>query len=204
MKRNPLWQNPWLMMAAPLGLSACVTINVYFPAAAAEAAADRIIEEVWGGSAPPAAPAAPAAPSSGVPDNGGAWLSLLDFVVPAAQAQEPNLDVSSPEIKRLTGAMEARHTELSRHYASGVVGLTADGYVALRDPAPLPLAERNAVRALVGNENADRAALYREIALANGQPQWAAQIRAVFAARWIARAQPGWYYQDASGAWLRK
>ncbi|MDT8363313.1 MAG: hypothetical protein RQ714_01510 [Nitrosomonas sp.] len=28
-------------------LSACVTINIYFPAAAAEKAADRIIEEVW-------------------------------------------------------------------------------------------------------------------------------------------------------------
>ncbi len=28
-------------------LAACVTINIYFPAAAAEKAADRIIEEVW-------------------------------------------------------------------------------------------------------------------------------------------------------------
>jgi len=28
-------------------LSACVTINIYFPAAAAEKAADKIIEEVW-------------------------------------------------------------------------------------------------------------------------------------------------------------
>ena len=28
-------------------LSACVTINIYFPAAAAEQAADKIIGEVW-------------------------------------------------------------------------------------------------------------------------------------------------------------
>lgn len=28
-------------------LTACVTINIYFPAAAAEKAADQIIEEVW-------------------------------------------------------------------------------------------------------------------------------------------------------------
>lgn len=28
-------------------LSSCVTINIYFPAAAAEKAADKIIEEVW-------------------------------------------------------------------------------------------------------------------------------------------------------------
>lgn len=32
---------------AALALSACVTINIYFPAAAAEKAADKIIEEVW-------------------------------------------------------------------------------------------------------------------------------------------------------------
>lgn len=30
-----------------IALGACVTINIYFPAAAAERAADRIIEEVW-------------------------------------------------------------------------------------------------------------------------------------------------------------
>lgn len=32
---------------AACALCACVTINIYFPAAAAEKAADRIIEEVW-------------------------------------------------------------------------------------------------------------------------------------------------------------
>ncbi len=38
-----------LALAAALaaGMSACVTINIYFPAAAAEKAADRIIDEVW-------------------------------------------------------------------------------------------------------------------------------------------------------------
>jgi hypothetical protein len=34
----------WLVLAA---LAGCVTINIYFPAAAAERAADRIIDEVW-------------------------------------------------------------------------------------------------------------------------------------------------------------
>lgn len=35
------------MLTAGMLLSACVTINIYFPAAAAEKAADKIIEEVW-------------------------------------------------------------------------------------------------------------------------------------------------------------
>jgi hypothetical protein len=38
----------WLVVSvATLLLSACVTINIYFPAAAAEKAADKIIDEVW-------------------------------------------------------------------------------------------------------------------------------------------------------------
>ena len=38
----------WFLAAAlALSASACVTINIYFPAAAAEKAADHIIDEVW-------------------------------------------------------------------------------------------------------------------------------------------------------------
>jgi hypothetical protein len=35
------------ILLAVLPLAACVTINIYFPAAAAEKAADKIIDEVW-------------------------------------------------------------------------------------------------------------------------------------------------------------
>jgi hypothetical protein len=35
------------LLLAVVSLSACVTINIYFPAAAAEKAADKIIDEVW-------------------------------------------------------------------------------------------------------------------------------------------------------------
>lgn len=55
----------WLVIAgllAVVALPACVTINIYFPAAAAEKAADKIIDEVWqlkqeqeGAQNPPAA-----------------------------------------------------------------------------------------------------------------------------------------------------
>lgn len=47
--------------------TACVTINVYFPAAAAEKAADKIIDDVWqlkqGGANVNVQPAPPAKPS---------------------------------------------------------------------------------------------------------------------------------------------
>lgn len=53
----------WGVTLAFVGLlPACVTINIYFPAAAAEKAADKIIDEVWqiknGQPAPAEAPAA--------------------------------------------------------------------------------------------------------------------------------------------------
>lgn len=58
--------------AASLGvvaLAGCVTINIYFPAAAAEKAADKIIDEVWR-LPKPAAPVttpADAAPTAPIP-----------------------------------------------------------------------------------------------------------------------------------------
>jgi len=35
------------LTGAALLLSACVTINIYFPAAAAEKAADKLIDDIW-------------------------------------------------------------------------------------------------------------------------------------------------------------
>jgi hypothetical protein len=57
-------QNRLLLVFATAWLASCVTINIYFPAAAAEKAADKIIDEVWqlqkeqdaGGKPAPAAP----------------------------------------------------------------------------------------------------------------------------------------------------
>lgn len=45
----------WIACAGLL-LGGCVTINIYFPAAAAEKAADKIIGEVWQQTAPATAP----------------------------------------------------------------------------------------------------------------------------------------------------
>jgi uncharacterized protein YdbL (DUF1318 family) len=186
-----------------------VDVNVYFPAVAAERAADRIIDDVWGRQRD-AQPAAPADETPGTPQTRSRFsptalvAMTLNRLVPAAQAAEPDIDISSPAVQRIKAAMEQRHRLLAGHYESGAVGLTSDGLVALQDADAVPLAERNNVRKLVADESADRAALYREIALANGRPEWEADIRRTFAQRWIARAQAGWYYQDAGGSWVRK
>ena len=190
--------------AVSLVLAACVTINVYFPAAAAEKAADRIIEDVWGKDAT----ATEGNEQSALPQRGGEVLlaaahGVLDLVVPAAQAQA-DLNASTPAIRTVTAAMEARHAKLEAHYASGAVGLTADGLIDLRDANAVSLAERNMVKKLVADENADRNTLYREIAEANGHPEWESDIRATFAQRWIAKARAGWWYRNSAGEWTAK
>jgi len=201
----PRWLSAPLSVAA-VTLTACVTINVYFPAAAAEKAADRIIDDVWGTpQAAPAAPSEPVAPAA-VPTSGldlqRAFVAALELLVPPAHAQaEPNIDVSSPEIAHIKAQMENRFGELKPHLDSGAIGLTNDGYLAARE---VPLALRNTVRTLVANENADRVTLYREIATANKHPEWEASIRKVFAQRWIVKAPAGWWYQDANGGWAQK
>ncbi len=184
-------------------LMGCVTINVYFPAVAAEKAADRIIEDVWGKQPQPAPSGSDTQGQRKKPHMTLLAKQVLDFVVPVAHAAEPNIDISSPAVQQLTSSMESRHPSLAPHYASGAVGLTSDGMVAVRDANAVPLAERNAVKKLVADENSDRSALYREIAVANGHPEWEADIRKTFAQRWIAKAQSGWFYQDAGG-WKQK
>lgn len=194
-----------LLATFVLGLAACVTINVYFPAAAAEKAADRIIEDIWGADQA----AKPAGNEQSSTELGAADVMVaalqgaLDFVIPAAQAQA-DIDISSPAIRALTASMKGRAADLEALFASGAIGLTADGLVEIRDANAVPLADRNRVKKLVSDDNADRNALYREIATANGKPEWEADIRSTFAERWIANARAGWFYKSKAGAWTQK
>jgi len=227
---------------ASLAFAACVTINVYFPAAAAEKAADQIIDSVTSGGGGAGAAAPRTAPTGALPQRHGqgngqgqgrdrdghgdavattalagqartdaplllvAAGRVMELLVPAAQAQaNANIDISSPEIRAVTQSMQARFAELEKYFASGVVGLTVSGLVEIRDASAAPLAERAVVKRLVAEDNNDRNTLYAEIAKANGHPEWEADIRKIFARRWVERgAQSGWYYQDASGAWRQK
>jgi uncharacterized protein YdbL (DUF1318 family) len=100
--------------------------------------------------------------------------------------------------------MQKRYAELGPFYASGAIGLTRDGYIALRDANAVPLAQRQQVNGLIAAENQDHAALYKEIARANGKPEWENDIRTTFAQRWIDKAAGGWYYQNSAGAWTKK
>jgi len=189
-----------------LFLASCVTINVYFPAAAAEQAADKIIEQVLGEDAEENV----APPVKGDSSNriqklspAAVLVGLLDILVPSAHAAA-NIDISSPAINKLKSSMQQRHSRLSPYYKAGAIGYGATGLVVIRDLSAVGLRDRGKVKQLVAKENKDRNALYKELARANGHPEWESQIRSTFARRWVAKAPGGWYHQDRSGAWHKK
>jgi uncharacterized protein len=196
-------------------LAACVTVNVYFPAAAAEQAADRIIDTVTrqpGAPQPNDTDPAKTPPHSQLTPTHeqSIWLAaaggLLNLLIPTAAAQaSPNLDIADPQIRAVTASLQQRFTALKKYFDSGVIGLTGDGLVAVRDQNTIPLAERATVARLVAEDNRDRETLYSELARANKHPEWEPDIRRTFARRWVERgAQPGWYYQDSAGRWAQK
>ncbi|MDI1293162.1 MAG: YdbL family protein [Methylobacter sp.] len=190
-----------ISVLSALLLTACVTINIYFPAAAAEKAADEIIKDIQGITPQKTEPKA------SLPDWQVSIYQLIDaainVVVSPVQAAEADLNIDSAEIRQLRATMESRFASLQPLYAAGFIGIQADGLLAVRDAASVPLKDRNQVNKLVAAENADRQGLYQAIANANGHPDWAAQIKSTFAARWVSNAQPGWWYQS-SGSWKQK
>jgi uncharacterized protein YdbL (DUF1318 family) len=198
------------MVLVTLAVAACVTINVYFPAAAADKAADQFINDVTkgasgGGTTPPPQSyfVAPVEQNEFVVAVGRA----LDALVPAANAQdaEAALNVSSPAVTRIKQSMAARFGDLEKFFASGAVGLTKDGMIDVRDINAVALPDRATVKRLVAEDNADRGQLYTEIAKASNHPEWEADIKKSFARRWVATgAKSGWYYQDDAGAWKQK
>lgn len=130
-------------------------------------------------------------------------LVLLAGLMTAMLVQAADMEVNTPAITGLKSSMKARHGQLAGFYASGAVGFTRDGLITVRDANAVPLAQRQSVNTLVAAENNDRNALYKEVANANGHPEWEAEVRSTFAQRWIQKAPAGWYYQDASG-WVKK
>jgi len=189
-----------LMIGLVMTLAACVTINVYFPEAAAERAADRFIQDVLG-------------EDEGVRDSGSAesgqpstlGFHWADLFVARAWAQSPNINVDTPQVQAIKARMAERHRQhLAAWYEAGAIGLSNDGLVEIRDRSAIGLSERRNLERVVGEENADRRAVYREIAVANGHPEWEDEIRQTFARQWIANARNGWIYQAADGNWMRK
>jgi uncharacterized protein YdbL (DUF1318 family) len=210
-------------------LASCVTINVYFPAAEAQKAAEEFVEDVIG-DAPGAgggsamidrgehearrSVGALVAATLGGRETGPARVfshtetrfDPVGFFIGSAHAQENvDLRIRTPAIQAIQSRMAERFQgTLAPLFDAGALGFGNDGLVVLRDPSKVPLAQRTAANQAVAEENRDRNAVYREIAVANGHPEWETQIRQTFAKEWVAQARAGWWYQDSAGGWKQK
>jgi uncharacterized protein YdbL (DUF1318 family) len=190
-----------LVVAVTALVVACVTINVYFPEAAAERAADRFIRDVIGEQSDTDGEDSAAI----LPRTSAALAWVGRLLIADAHAQSPDIDLENPQIEAIKQRMAERHRRhLADWFDAGAIGLDNDGLVAIRDRGAVPLSERRELERVVAEENADRRAVYREIAVANDQPEWEDEIRQTFARRWIANARSGWYYQNDAGEWVRK
>jgi len=192
-----------ILLFSFLFIAACVTINVYFPAAEVESAAEKIVKDVLStdetinkdDQSSIKKPVSRQLVSS---------LNPLNWIIPVAHAQA-DITLTSPAISSLTEKMKARFNDsLKTHLNNKVVGFTNDGFVEIVDAGQLGLKDRQLVKKIVADENRDRTALYREMAIANNHPEWEEQIRQAFVKQWLQQAQAGWFYQNQANQWVVK
>lgn len=203
----------WMGMpvATALLLSACVTINVYFPAAEAKEAAKEFVEKVINDADKVQIKETPASGGGMALLQRRIELNLSGFDpwalvgIGSAHAQSaPDISLKTPAIQAIQSRMEARFNgSLRAGFDSGALGFTGDGLITVRDASKVELKDRVALNSAVADDNRDRKAVYREVAVANGHPEWEEQIRGVFAKQWIASARAGWWY-ESGGSWKQK
>ncbi|MGQ4659734.1 DUF1318 domain-containing protein [Lysobacter sp. F6437] len=196
---------------AAVMVTACVTINVYFPAAEAREAARQFVDKVIGEEPQPSTP---------VEDGQGGPSAMLEPVtlrqlasrvdlyslvgIGSAHAQSPDISIKTPAIQAIQARMASRfNSTLRAGFDAGALGFASDGTIVVRDASKLELRDRVKIQQAVAEDNRDRNAVYREVAVANGHPEWESQIREVFAKQWIASARSGWWYQSGGG-WKQK
>jgi uncharacterized protein YdbL (DUF1318 family) len=179
-------------------IMACVTVNIYFPAAEMQKAADEIVDEVHQGQKG---------------ENGGylhktrlQWLArLAPFLGPRRAFAQVDIDISSPAVRTLKGSLAGRFKSMKEFYSRGALGENNQGYVGIRDKSALSVKEKANLKRLVDAENGDRKALYLEILRANNlETRFLPDVEKLFANSWRNKAVSGTWIQKDDGSWVRK
>jgi uncharacterized protein len=184
-------------------LAACVTVNIYFPAADVQKAADKIVGDVTGAEEQPV-------PAPAKPGNSSWLLAPLRIVSgmglgPRSAYAQVNVNVSTPAIRALKESMGNWFRQLKPYYEKAVVGENSTGFVEIQDAAGLDLKEQAQAKQFVDQMNKDRTSLYREIQAANNYPpEILPQIQKIFANSWREKSHPGWWIQNDNGQWVKK
>ena len=188
-------------------ITSCITINIYFPAAAVEKAADKIVNEVWGNQGDQSGNEEEKK-QEGEPQSriGESLRYAISLIGPEeAFAQEADINITTPAIRSLKQSIQTRSDSIKPYMDRGNTGISNEGLLVIRNTEGLNLKEKAAIKRLIAAENKDRNALYEEIARANNfSPDRVSDIRKIFAGSWARNARQGWWIQDADGNWKQK
>ncbi|WP_321402140.1 DUF1318 domain-containing protein [Maridesulfovibrio sp.] len=181
-----------------LSFVACVTVNIYFPAAKVERAAEDIVEDVYGTN-----------PGQEGKDDQSALENFLALFSPQeahAQVSKAEIDKkSNSAIRGLKQTIAADHKKLVPYYNSGNIGITKDGYLQIISKNGLNIKQTAELRRLVAQDNDTRDQLYTEVAASMNIPgSELEKVKAIFAQEWQQRAPSGWFIQAKSGKWTKK
>jgi uncharacterized protein YdbL (DUF1318 family) len=181
--------------------AACVTVNIYFPAAAIQKAADEIVDDVRGTK-----DEKEPGPEEKKNDKQSSVIdSLRGLVGPKEAEAQINADVSTPAIRSLKQSMAANFAQLKPFYDRGAIGENNMGFVEPRDTGALNLKDKADLNRVVSQENGNRNALYNEIMKANKLgADSLPKIQRIFANSWRGKSQAGWWIQNDGGGWEKK
>ena len=180
-----------------IGMMACVTVNVYFPAKEVEKKAGEIVDEIRKKDQPPADN--PRSPQS-------KWEVIYAvFLNHGLAYAQKEAEVSSPAIQQLKRQMRERFPRLAPFFQKGAIGEGNKGFLEMKDTKGISLAERNELKQLIDAENRDRKALYQEVAASlKIQPNQIGRVQRIFADKWQQAASSGWWIQKEDGQWVQK
>lgn len=181
-----------------LCMAACVTVNIYFPAAEVEKTAEEIVSDVYGNTTEDSQSEAPG-PTSML------LRALAELCSPASAHAQSVTSVSNASIRGLKAQIAANHQQLAPFYNAGNVGITNTGLLDIRDTSGLGVAQVGQLRRLVAADNSAREQLYAEVAKAlKVDPSQVGRVKTTFAGQWQAQAQSGWWIQSPGGGWGKK
>ncbi|MBI1852411.1 MAG: YdbL family protein [Planctomycetes bacterium] len=193
-------------------VTGCFYVTVNFPATELEALARKMAREYYQSSVETADPnstvPSPESTDAKEPPKTGFLASLFDRPVYAAelalQDKPINLNASSPAVKKIQASQKERLEKLKPLYEKGLVGILKNGNLGVREIDGVTLKDKTEARRLVDAENADRSALYRELAVANDiSAADVPRIQSIFAKKWVEEAPVGYWYQDEKENWVQ-
>lgn len=161
-----------------------------------EKQADAVLDFVEGKT--DALPGAPEAQQEAPKKTGTPMLyRVIDLVNPMRSAYAAELKETSPLVTQIAKKMKERHPQLEAFKAKGCAGENNRGQVELRPCGETSSPDKkNEAQQLIASENADRKALYREVASLNQESNvTVGTVERIYAQKRLERAQPGQLFQ---------